>query len=1391
MLKRSCKTRYPGFLAVLLACFLAILGTCTDLLAQTITVGSVTGASVQTESGKQKAVLTLSTGGTCEITPYAADLVRVRFHWSALQPHEDVAIDKTLDEWPALTPTFTNGTSTYTIETSQLIVEVTKSPNILINFKDKTQSGQYLLKDKKMEYDTGYNPVGDTTFRLLKSSNDIANWYRVRVVKESPAQEAYFGLGEVPFTLNRRGQVVQGWNSDAFYWNAEKNPMYMTMPFMYGVQAPSAGHPGFAYGVFFNNPARPLFMFQKQRPSSGAQRNSLSTVNDQYSFEATEGYVDYFFFGGGGNHTTQEVLARYTELTGPPALPAKWAMGHHLSRWTYTEDQMRNIATTARTQGYPLDAIYFDIDYMDVNPHVVPPGGTFADNEYRGANDLRALTFQAHPTNTNYWFKNGPDLISTLQAANIKCVPLIEAWLATTDPLWTESNGLGHLVKTNAGASAVTELFFGTTSWIDFTNSTALTWWRGKQVNYLNSYPFDGIWNDLNEQADERDTIAESAPIPLNGLYSMDGRYGSSTTDYRRQQIYVKNTYNVYQARNTYDTLLNKYPTKRPFVLSRAGWPGIQRYAFNWSGDNVNESAGASYGQQGSLRVGLSTMISGQVFFGHDLGGFLGNVSSASMTRWAEWCSLMPFFRNHSGKWDQLREPWLYADAPKIKAAIEFRYQLMPYLYTLARQASVNGQPLNSPLFYHFQKDANTFNASSDFDFMVGPYLLASPVHQTGATTRATYLPSGVTWYYWHDGAQHAGGNTITKSAPLGTIPLYVKEGGIIPMGPVQQYANQNKPAQLTLNVWPSAAASSFTLYEDDGQSFDYTGTGYASTQLSSSITGGTWSFTIGAKQGSYDHGHTSYLVVRHALNTAPGSVTIGGVAATSYGSLANLQSNASGYFYDSAAKKLYVKTSQTASQVVINASDSTPTQIKLYYTSDWAQRIHFDANVDGSWTTFPGELLTTSEFDGVKTYTISASSAEFAFTDTGANWDNNGGSNYVINAPGTYTVDPISRTITSGPPTTFTIHYLPPTGWTSAKMHWKANGGQWTSGTGFAMGTSTQDDDYFELKLYAAQLTEFAFNTSSGATWENNNNANYSILTPGTYTIKASDHSITPGAPGGIKLFYETSWSPAYIHYNADSTGWTTAPGVTMGNTALSNFKYIQINANNLQFVFNNGSGTWDNNGGSNYTITQPGRYTVGFGGNLLPGYNPIRFQLYYKTAFSPTTYIHYNVDSGGWTTAPGELMPASADFSTYTFASIEGTTLTAAFTDNGTTWDNNLGSNYNLTAPGIYTIDPATHTVTAGYPGITLYYSTGWSTANIHYSANGGAWTTSPGVAMTSSTYTGYKKATITANTLAFVLNNGSGTWDNNGGLNYSISARGIYTLTNGVLRAGPPTP
>jgi alpha-glucosidase len=840
-------------------------------------VGSITTATVSTDpvNGNKKVTFALSTGGALEVAPYAPDLVRVRYHWDGIWSKEDVAINKWFDQWPGFASTFSDEGNVYRITTPDLEVEVIKSPNALVHFKSK--QGFYLSRDNRIEYDAAYDAVADSTYDNVRYTHAFPYQFKLKNIREMPAGEAYFGLGEYAGPMNRRGRDIQMWNSDTFNWQEGWTPMYMTMPVFYGTQAAKTNRPATTYGIFFNNAARPVFRMGTQ-------------WGDRYSFEAGDGQLDYFFMGGGTNHQMNKVVQRYTELTGRPTMLPKWAFGYMMSRWSYNNQSwVEWLAQEFRNRDIPLDCIFLDLDYFDIDR-----------NDYYQDGTLHQLTFNAN-------FPNVGGMINYAGQRGVKLVPLVEPWISQGDPKWNEAAGQFHFIKDYNMNQMITPIFFGSVSWLDFSSSPTRNWWKNKLLGFLNSYPLAGIWNDLNEPADNE-------AIPRNGQYYLDGRYPNQW-DSRRFHLNEKNVYNTRETSLTYDTLLTKYPNQRPFVLSRAGFPGVQRYALGWSGDNV-----ASWDHcRHNIGLGVSVMMSGQANFGHDVGGFVGNPSGELITRWHEWASMTPFFRGHSIKGNDEREPWRYG-APyegHMRNVIKFRYKMMPYMYTLAHESTVSGIPMNTPTVMHFQHDPET-HYRNDNDFMLGNFVLVSPVYEAGKSDRWTYLPSGSDWYNFYNGTKHAGGAWAQQSAPLGTLPLYVRAGGIVPMGPSMAYMNQFAPNFLDINVWPTPPGygSTFTLYEDDGSTFNYLVGQYAETPLTGIRSSNDYSFTIGARQGTYSPGTRDFYVkIRDMTN--PVSVQVNGTALPYDATHAQ----AACYSYDGASRILTVKVPDSGAQQVIVAS--------------------------------------------------------------------------------------------------------------------------------------------------------------------------------------------------------------------------------------------------------------------------------------------------------------------------------------------------------------------------------------------------------------------------------------------------------------------------------------
>jgi alpha-glucosidase len=280
----------------------------------------------------------------------------------------------------------------------------------------------------------------------------------------------------------------------------------------------------------------------------------------------------------------------------------------------------------------------------------------------------------------------------------------------------------------------------------------------------------------------------------------------------------VHNAYGSLNARATYQGLLELRPNERPFVLTRAAYAGTQRFAATWTGDNsaTREHLALSIGQLANLGV------SGYAFAGADVGGFVGCPDADLLAEWLEVGALQPFFRNHSAKEACRREPWVYGAATesRIRAAIERRYRLLPYLYTVFEEASRSGLPVLRPLWLEYPNDAPSAHNSAVFllgrDLLVGPKLIAGRVGYDVSLPHAD-------WYDTLTGALIAGGGHVQVPASDDSVRLFARAGAIIPSQPAVQYSDAIPHGPLQIDVWPGAECDG-SLYLDDGHSFAYEG---------------------------------------------------------------------------------------------------------------------------------------------------------------------------------------------------------------------------------------------------------------------------------------------------------------------------------------------------------------------------------------------------------------------------------------------------------------------------------------------------------------------------------------------------------------------------------------
>jgi alpha-glucosidase len=599
--------------------------------------------------------------------------------------------------------------------------------------------------------------------------------------------EHYYGFGETSGPLDKYGSRIRLNAMDAMGYNAETgDPLYKHVPF-YITLVPELN---IAYGLFYDNFAPTTFDMGKE----------ISAFHGFYRYyKADGGDLDYYMIYG---PTIAEVVEKFSKLIGRIALPPRWSLGYLGSTMVYTEapdaaERLKQFVDLCEQHKIPCDLFHLSSGYgsgADGKRYV------FTWNRSK-VPDPQALSDHFH--------KAGIRL-----AANIK------PWLLTTHPRYEEVKAAGGFIQSAEGDGPQVDSFWSggafqsaAGSYFDFSSEAGYDWWKAGVTDQLLDYGIDSTWNDNNEY-EIWDDAAQSAgfgePIPV-GL--------------------SRPLQTLLMARASYEAQQAHKPDERPYLISRSGCPGIQRYAQSWSGDNET----SWHSLRWNIPMGLGSSLSGLPNTGHDVGGFYGEKPSPELfVRWVQNGILHPRFTIHSFHTDgSVNEPWMYPETlPIIRELFEFRYRLMPYLYWLMWEAHKTGKPIIRPLVYAFQDDPHTHTES--FDYMLGDNLLVASVVEEGARERSVYLPAGRMWCDFWTGDWYEGGQSVTVAAPLERIPLFVPDGGMIPMGKAMKHvgAEADDLRQIYAFPHPKQGHSSFTLIEDDGISLGYQRDEYTEVRL-------------------------------------------------------------------------------------------------------------------------------------------------------------------------------------------------------------------------------------------------------------------------------------------------------------------------------------------------------------------------------------------------------------------------------------------------------------------------------------------------------------------------------------------------------------------------------
>ncbi|MET8770986.1 glycoside hydrolase family 31 protein [Streptomyces sp. NPDC004658] len=455
--------------------------------------------------------------------------------------------------------------------------------------------------------------------------------------------------------------------------------------------------------------------------------------------------------------TPARVLQTWASLTGAPALPPAWALGHHHARWGFgSEQEVRRIVAGYHEHGLPLDAVHLDIDHYD--GHQV-----FTVDQER--------------------FPKLPVLAEELRRDGIRMVSIVDP-AVRADPgsaVYDSGAAVDAFVRDARGRTVRGVAWAGESVFPDFTDARARAWWGGLYEERL-AQGFAGFWHDMNEPTSF--SAFGEATLPRSARHALEGRGG----DHREGH----NVYALCMARAAYEGLRELAPEERPFLFSRSGWAGLQRYGGTWSGDVATGWPGL----RASLSLVLGLGLCGVPYSGPDVGGFDGSPSPELYLRWFQLGAYLPLFRTHAGLRAGRREPWEFGAEvlEHARVALLERRRLLPYFLTLAHLARRTGAPYVRPLWWGAPEDRALRDCEDAF--LLGDGLLVAPVLDPGVGRRAVRLPRG-RWYDTVTEEVHEGPGQVLVDAPLSRIPVLARAGAVLPV--------RGADGGLELEVWAPA----------------------------------------------------------------------------------------------------------------------------------------------------------------------------------------------------------------------------------------------------------------------------------------------------------------------------------------------------------------------------------------------------------------------------------------------------------------------------------------------------------------------------------------------------------------------------------------------------------
>ena len=614
-------------------------------------------------------------------------------------------------------------------------------------------------------------------------------------------KDHFYGFGEKTGHLDKKGRRLRMSPKDAIGHDPENgDPMYKHIPFYIRLNEDRLH----ALGLFYHNSYDCVFDMGQE----------ISGYWERYCYYQTDGGdIDLFLING---PRMTDVIERYTWLTGRTILPTKQSLGYCASTMYYAELEK------------DCDQEIYKVIDKHLREQIWIDNFWLASGYSSGEEDGLRYTF-------NWNRRRFPDpegFFERMNALGINVICNLKPGVLKNHPYASYYEERGAFIRTPDGAADATGRWWGGLGrFIDFTGPKGREAWKTLLEENILRKGTKTVWNDNCE---------------MDGIEDRD-----SQCDYegaKGTMAELKIIHSNMMAYTAIQALRDVYPNERPYVINRAGFAGIQRYAQVWGGDNLTDWRTVKFNLATILGMGLS----GCANMGCDIGGFAGGAPEGELLlRWIQSGIFQPRFTLNSANSDNtVTQPWMYEEnLPYVREAYALRYRLLPYLYSLMYEASRTGLPAMRPLFLEFPEDRACYT-DKNLSFMFGPALLVANVVEQGAKTRTVYLPAGTTWYDMNDRLRaYAGGQTIEVPVGLGTIPMFLRGSAVLITSEDVKRILFDTMRQLDLLI-AAEKDSSFVFYDDDGHTEDYKRGVYAKTTIA--VKAGDRTVISFRKEGSF-----------------------------------------------------------------------------------------------------------------------------------------------------------------------------------------------------------------------------------------------------------------------------------------------------------------------------------------------------------------------------------------------------------------------------------------------------------------------------------------------------------------------------------------------------------